>query len=149
MRKLSLNPACSIHIYQPNLTTRLNIPFYQTGIKAGFPSPADDFLDLSIDLNKEYINDADATFYGRAEGDSMKGAGISNDDLLIIDKSIEPKNGSIVVCYLDGGHIVKRVKITKDVIWLLSENEKYKPIKVTEGNEFLITGVVTTVIKKV
>ena len=136
-------------IYKADLSKTCFIPYFSGGVKAGFPSPADDFLDLSIDLNKEYINDADATFYGRAEGDSMKDAGISNDDLLIIDKSIEPKNGSIVVCYLDGGHIVKRVKITKDVIWLLSENEKYKPIKVTEGDEFLITGVVTTVIKKV
>ena len=127
----------------------LKIPFYQSGICAGFPSPADDFLDLSIDLNKEYIRDKEATFYGRVSGDSMINAGLHNGDLLIIDKSIEPKSGNIAVCWIDGDYTVKRIKITKDTIWLIAENDKYKPIKVTKENDFLIWGIVTTIIKKV
>lgn len=136
-------------IVNPSLLSRLDLPYFNCGISAGFPSPADDFTDKAIDLNKEYIKDADATFYGRVDGFSMKDAGIHDGDLLIIDRSIEPKNGKIAVCYLDGGYTVKRIKIEKNIIWLLAENKKYEPIKVTEDNEFIIWGIVTTVIKKV
>lgn len=138
-----------VRIINSNLFSKISIPYFNCGISAGFPSPADDFTDKAIDLNKEYIKDADATFYGRVDGFSMKDAGIHDGDLLIIDRSIEPKNGKIAVCYLDGGYTVKRIKIEKDIIWLLAENKKYAPIKVTEDNEFIIWGVVTTVIKKV
>lgn len=138
-----------IKIVNPSLLSKLNLPYFNCGISAGFPSPADDFTDKAIDLNKEYIKDADATFYGRVDGFSMKDAGIHDGDLLIIDRSIEPKDGKIAVCYLDGEYTVKRIKIEKNIIWLLAENKKYEPIKVTEDNEFVIWGIVTTVIKKV
>ena len=118
-------------------------------VSAGFPSPADDHLDISIDLNHEIIKDKDATFFGRVEGDSMTGAGIEHGDLLVINKSLEPREGKIAVCFIDGEFTVKRIKIEKDIIWLVAENQKYKPIKVTPENDFLIWGIVTNVIKYV
>ncbi len=125
------------------------LPYAEQGISAGFPSPAEDFLDISIDLNKEFIKNPSATFYGRVKGNSMKDAGLENGDLLIIDKSLEPKNGKIAVCFIDGEFTVKRIKIEKKIVWLIAENKDYQPIKVTSENELLIWGIVTTVIKKV
>ena len=138
-----------IDFFIPSITKSLFIPLSEEGISAGFPSPADDFLDSSIDLNKIFIKNKDATFYGRVKGDSMIGAGLSDGDLLIIDKSIEPKDGKIAVCFIDGEFTVKRINITTDVIWLIAENKNYKPIKVTKDNDFLIWGIVTNVIKAV
>lgn len=139
----------TFEIYSSETAIELELPFIEQGISAGFPSPADDFLDLSIDLNKEYVKNPDATFYGRVKGDSMIGAGLNNGDLLIIDKSLEPQNGKIAVCYIDGNFTVKRIKIEKECVYLMAENEKYLPIKVTQDNDFIIWGVVTTVIKSV
>ncbi len=137
----------AIEIYKPALQSAMSLPLANQGISAGFPSPADDFLDLSIDLNKELIKHPYATFYGRVSGDSMIGAGLDDGDLLIIDKSLEPQDGKIAVCFIDGEFTVKRIKVDKDSLWLMPENQKYKPIKVTEDNEFIIWGVVTSVIK--
>ena len=117
------------------------------GITAGFPSPADDHLDSNIDLNIEFIKDKDATFFGRVQGDSMTGAGIDHGDLLIINKSLEPRNGKIAVCFIDGEFTVKRIKIEKEIVWLIAENKNYPPIKVGKDNDFLIWGIVTNVIK--
>lgn len=139
----------SIIFYIPDLKKSLLLPLCDSGISAGFPSPADDFLDASIDLNKIFIKNKDATFYGRVKGDSMIGAGLNDGDLLIIDKSIEPKDGKIAVCFIDGDFTVKRIKITKDIIWLVAENKNYQPIKVTKDNDFTIWGIVTNVIKSV
>ena len=134
-------------MYKPALQSSMALPLANQGISAGFPSPADDFLDLSIDLNKELIKHPYATFYGRVSGDSMTGVGLDDGDLLIIDKSLEPQDGKIAVCFIDGEFTVKRIKLDKDSLWLMPENKKYKPIKVTEENEFIIWGVVTSVIK--
>ncbi len=122
------------------------LPFVGS-IKAGFPSPASDFLDLSIDLNQELINNKTSTFYARAEGDSMENIGISDGDLLVIDKSIKPQDGKIAVCKIDGEFTVKRIKIEKDCCYLIAENSKYKPIKVTSENEFIVWGIVIHCIK--
>ena len=123
------------------------MPLSTNGISAGFPSPAEDHLEDIIDLNQHLIKNKDATFFGRAEGDSMIGAGIGNGDLLVIDKSLRPKNQNIAVCFLDGGFTVKRIKIEKNTIWLVAENVKYQPIKVTSENDFVIWGIVTHCIK--
>jgi DNA polymerase V len=149
MKLINLHKANNLDIYSAETATELALPFIEGGISAGFPSPADDFLDLSIDLNKEFVKNKEATFYGRVKGDSMINAGLNNGDLLIIDKSLEPKDGKIAVCFIDGAFTVKRIKIEKDFIWLIAENEKYKPIKVTAENDFVIWGMVTTVIKLV
>jgi DNA polymerase V len=144
-----LHQTKTIEIYSAQTDTRLMLPYAEQGISAGFPSPAEDFLDISIDLNKEFIKNPSATFYGRVKGNSMKDAGLENGDLLIIDKSLEPKNGKIAVCFIDGEFTVKRIKIEKKIVWLIAENKDYQPIKVTSENELLIWGIVTTVIKKV
>lgn len=130
-----------------HIGTSLKLPLAEDGVSAGFPSPADDFLDLSIDLNEEYIRNKSATFFARVKGDSMKDAGISEGDLLIVDKSLEPKNNKIAVCFIDGEFTVKRITIEKDLIWLVAENKRYAPIKVTKDNDFIIWGIVTNVIK--
>ena len=137
-----------LEFYFADYTSELELPFVDAGIKAGFPSPADDFIELSIDLNKEYIKNRDTTFYAKVKGDSMKNAGIVDGDLLIIDKSLEPQNNKIAICQIDGEFTVKRIKIEKDIVWLIAENEDYPPIKVTPENELIIWGIVTASIKK-
>ena len=149
MLLIALTKTTTLEIYSSETFIELELPLVDQGISAGFPSPADDFLDLSIDLNKEFIKNPEATFYGRVKGNSMIGAGLNNGDLLIIDKSLEPQNGKIAVCYIDGEFTVKRIKITKDFIFLMAENEDYPPIKVTEENNLIIWGIVTTVVKSV
>jgi|AntRauTorckE5430_2_1112549.scaffolds.fasta_scaffold44819_2 DNA polymerase V len=139
----------ALEIFPPDLSRSLDLPFVNQGISAGFPSPADDFLDIKIDLNREFIKNPNSTFYARVRGQSMVGAGLNNGDLLIIDRSLEPKNDKIAVCFVDGEFTVKRIKKEKDTVWLIPENEKYAPIQITADNEFVIWGMVTTVIKKV
>lgn len=138
----------SITFYRADVCSELKLPYVIEGISAGFPSPADDFLDINIDLNKYLIKNPSTTFYGRVRGNSMMDAGIHDGDLLIIDKSLEPINNKIAVCFIDGEFTVKRIKIEKDIIWLIAENKDYKPIKVTKDNDFIIWGIVTNVIKQ-
>ena len=147
MTSLKLHTGSIIDIFSADTETELSLPYVDNGVSAGFPSPALDFIDLSIDLNRHLIKNPSATFYGKVKGVSLKNAGIDNDDLLIIDRSIEPTNGKIAVCFIDGEFTAKRIKITKKVIWLIPENEDYEPICVTEDNDFLIWGIITHVIK--
>lgn len=145
LRQLYKTP--HLTFYKTDVSTSVQLPFVVEGISAGFPSPADDFLDINIDLNKHLIKNPSTTFYGKVRGDSMIDAGIHNGDLLIIDKSLEPKNNKIAVCFIDGEFTVKRIKIEKDIVWLIAENEQYKPIKVTKDNDFVIWGIVINVVK--
>ena len=138
----------TLDFYHPSFTTEVVCTFYDVGIEAGFPSPADDFIELSIDINKEYIKNRDTTFFARVNGHSMKNAGIFDGDLLIIDKSIEPQDNKIAICQVDGDFTVKRIKIDNDTVWLIAENEAYDPIKVTSDNELMIWGIVVASIKK-
>ena len=147
MKLKALHTASTLDIFSANTDTSLHLPYIPSGISAGFPSPADDFLDLSIDLNQELIKHPSSTFYGRVKGESMKDLGINDGDLLVVDKSLEPSNGKIAVCYIDGEFTVKRIKITKGICWLMPANDKYNPIQVTEGNDFLVWGIVIHVIK--
>jgi DNA polymerase V len=105
-------------------------------------------MEAGIDLNRELIRNPGSTFFGRVKGTSMKDSGINDGDVLIIDKSVEPSNGAIAVCYLDGEFTVKRIRIEKEVVYLVPANKDYKPIEVTSGNDFMVWGVVTYVIKK-
>lgn len=138
----------TLEIFKAETNTELALPIADDGIKAGFPSPAQDFMDLAIDLNRELIKHPSSTFYGRVKGDSMIDAGIHDGDILIIDKSLEPKNGDMAVCFIDGDFTIKYIRIEKNVIWLQPANEQYQPIKVTQENDFLIWGIVTYSIKK-
>jgi DNA polymerase V len=119
-----------IEIFPASNKILLKLPYVKEGISAGFPSPADDFIDTAIDLNHELIKHPSSTFFGRVRGDSMKDLGIHNGDLLVIDKSLEPASGKVAVCYVDGEFTVKSLKIEKDNIWLLPANNSYKPILV-------------------
>lgn len=135
-----------IEIFALSTETALELPLVN-GISAGFPSPAMDFLDQSIDLNKLLIKHPAATFLGRANGNSLRGAMIEDGDLMIIDRSITPTDGKIAVCVVDGEFTVKRIKIEANCLWLMPENENYTPIKVTEDNNFIIWGMVAHFIK--
>lgn len=127
----------------------IQLEFVAAGISAGFPSPADDFRNKRISLDEELVNDERSTYYARVSGESMIGAGLDHDDLLVIDKSVPPKDGKIAVCYVDGEFTVKRLKITSECVYLMPANDKYKPIKITEDKQLLVWGIVTYVIKKV
>lgn len=137
----------TIDFYSVNITTELKLPLVDGGIAAGFPSPAQDYIDLKIDLNKELIANPSSTFYGRVKGTSMQDAGIVDGDILVIDKSLEPKDGDTAVCYIDGEFTLKYIKIEPDAVWLIPANSNFQPIKITEENNFCIWGVVTYSIK--
>jgi DNA polymerase V len=145
MRKISNKLGLAIHPI--SITTQLELPFVAAGIKAGFPSPAMDFIDVTIDLNKHLIKHPSSTFYGKVKGDSMKNLGIHDEDILIIDKSLKPESNKIAVCVIDGEFTLKQIRIEKTMCWLIPANEDYQPIRVTEDNDFLIWGIVTYVIK--
>jgi DNA polymerase V len=147
MSSLKIHTGNIIDIYSAISESELSLPYVSGGISAGFPSPALDFIDLSIDLNKHLIKHPSATFYGRVKGNSLKNAGISDGDLLVIDRSLSPANGKIAVCYLDGEFTAKRIKLEGQELWLMPENEAYQPIKVEPENNFTVWGVVTHVIK--
>jgi DNA polymerase V len=147
MNLLSKITTRTLDIFPVSVDTVLEIPLVSTAISAGFPSPALDFIDLSIDMNKHLIKRPSSTFYGRVKGQSMKDVGITDGDLLVIDKSITPKNDQIAVCYVDGEFTIKKIKFEQDVCWLIPANDAYQPIRVTSQNDFLIWGIVTHVIK--
>jgi DNA polymerase V len=148
MKLKRLHTTPKLEFYIPDFSTSAELPFVDGGLRAGFPSPADDFLEVKIDFNKEYIKNKEATFYARVKGNSMKGAGIFDGDVLVIDRSLEPQNDKIAVCVIDGEFTVKRIQIEKGIVWLIPENEEFQPIKVTAENEFIVWGIVTASIKK-
>lgn len=146
MGSLQLYNSDTLDIFSAQTENGLDLPLLE-GVQAGFPSPAADFIDVSIDLNKHLIKHPSATFYARAKGNSMKDAGIFDGDLLIVDKSIDPADGRIAICYIDGEFTVKRIKIDDDKVWLVPANDAYQSIRVREGNSLTIWGIVTHVIK--
>ena len=139
----------TLTFYTPKLPSGNGAIFVDTGISAGFPSPVDDFSESRISLDDELIKNKDTTFYAKVKGQSMIGAGLDDNDLLVIDRSLEPENNKIAVCFLDGEFTIKRLKVDGNNIWLQPENPKYPIIKITEENDFVIWGIVTSVIKKV
>ena len=126
--------------------SNLNLPLFESRVSAGFPSPADDYLEASLDLNKHLIAHPTTTFFVRASGDSMINAGIHNNDILVVDRSLEPKHGNIVIAALNSELTVKRLYAKDDKVTLKPENPEYPVIEVTEEMEFLIWGVVTSVV---
>lgn len=137
----------NLNFYTANTSSHMELPFIDGGIAAGFPSPAQDYIDLKIDLNTELISNPSSTFYARVKGTSMQDAGIMDGDILVIDRSLEPHDGATAVCFIDGEFTLKFIKIEKDAIYLVPANPKFQPIKVTEDNDFCIWGIVTYSIK--
>lgn len=122
------------------------LSLFLSPVAAGFPSPADDFLDQQLDLNEYLVEHPSATFFVRVKGDSMMGAGISTGDILIVDRAKEPKDKSVVVALVNGEFTVKRLSKTLGKLSLLPENPRYCPIIVTADMDFEIWGVVRHVI---
>lgn len=139
----------TLQIFTPDTDSEAELPLSEAGVSAGFPSPADDFMSLKLDLNRELIKNPASTFYARVSGESMIDDGINNGDLLVIDKSVEPYHGCLAVCYIDGEFTLKRFENHGDHALLVPANKKYKPIKVTADNDFMVWGVVRYVIKKI
>jgi DNA polymerase V len=138
----------------PNVDKLINqsfeLPLYHSKVSAGFPSPAEDSISENLNLNEYLIKHPAATFLVRAIGDSMINAGIHENDILVVDRSIVPSDGRIVIAAIDGQLTVKRLhKKNKGKYVLIPENPRYQPIEILEGNDTLIWGVVTQVIHSV
>ncbi len=127
---------------------RVNISLFLSLIHAGFPSPADDYVDSVLDINELVITHPAATFFVRVSGESMINAAICENDVLVVDRSIEAADRSIVVAILNGEFTVKRLRKRRDAVYLLPENPKFKPIKISENSDFQVWGVVTYIIHK-
>jgi DNA polymerase V len=137
-----------VDFYSADIITELLLPFAENGVSAGFPSPADDVMELGLDLNKALIPHPAATFYARVKGSSMIDAGIGDGDILVIDKSLDPKDDDIAICFVDGEFTVKRIACRDGGLLLMPANEKFQPIRITEENDFLVWGIVTYIIHK-
>ncbi|WP_018108948.1 LexA family protein [Bacteroides propionicifaciens] len=131
-----------------DISTSLPLPLADAGIKAGFPSPAQDYMDIAIDLNQELVRHPSTTFYGRVRGDSMQDAHVFDGDILVIDKSLEPQSGDMAVCYIDGEFTIKYIEVTENRVSLIPANPLYPTINVTADQDLIIWGVVTYVIHK-
>lgn len=141
-----------LELYKCDTEKHLVLPLAEEGIHAGFPSPAQDYMELSIDLNEELIKNPASTFFGRVIGDCMEGEQVCEGDIVIVDKSLlPPVSGDMCVCYLEGEftlRIVERRENDNNAIWLVPANDKYEPFRVTAENDFIVWGVVTGIIKQ-
>ena len=134
-------------IYELDQSTKLELPLFSSRIPAGFPSPGDDYIDQTLDLN-ELIRHPSDTFLVKVEGDSMIDAGIHEGDILVVDRALEPDSNKVVVASLDGELTVKRLKIKGTSVFLYPDNPKYDPIEIRPLADFRIMGVVIFVIHK-
>jgi DNA polymerase V len=142
-------PLSVINALQDHLATDFKLPLYLNKISAGFPSPAEDYIADRLSLNEFLIKHPAATFLVRATGHSMLGAGIHDNDVLIVDRSIKPTHGKIVIAAVDGQLTVKRLHQEGNRLILMPENPKFEPIEIKDGNEVMIWGVVIHVIHSV
>lgn len=144
-----INNNLKIEMFGSDLSTKYQLPFLESKVPAGFPSPADDYLEMRLDLNEKLIRNPSSTFFAQITGSSMENAGIQDGDIVVIDKSLQPKNDSILVCSIDGEFTLKRFKkIDSESGYLMPDNPDYEPIKVNRHNNFMIWGVVTYSIHK-
>ena len=148
MSKNGKNITNFFKVYNLDTSTKIEIPLFVDSISAGFTSPADDYIDEKLDINKHLIKHPEATFYVKAKGNSMINIGIYEGDILIVDRAITPVNNSIVIGVVNGEFTVKRINKSDDKFYLIPENEDYPPIEITETMDFKIWGVVTNAIHK-
>ncbi len=134
-------------LYSSDDSTELSLPYADGGVRAGFPSPGQEYVNERIDLNKALIRHPAATFLAKVEGLSMIEEGIDEGDIVIVDRSLEPEEGDLAVCCIDGDFTLKRIKVQKGRIFLMPSNKEFKPIEITPDNEFRIWGIVTHTIK--
>ena len=147
MKIKKIHQSDRLEFFVPDTSTHLDLPLVNSGVSAGFPSPADDYAEERLDLNRKLITNPSGTFFVRVNGDSMSGDGIYNGDLLVVDKSLAPKDNSILVCFIDGDFTLKRVEKREDGYYLLPSNPGFKPIKIDPESDFRLWGVVTYSIK--
>lgn len=133
-------------IYQVDQKTKVIRPLFTCGVSAGFPSPAEDHIDRKLDLNELLIPHPAATFFVRVAGNSMINASINNDDILVVDRSLEAISGKIIIAIVNGELTVKRLERNHTSCRLVAENSEYQPIEITESTDFEVWGVVTSVI---
>ena len=133
----------------PDLSTPYECLLFLVPVSAGYPSPADDYLDSSLDLNQHLIKHPTATFCVRVAGESMREAGIHSGDVLIVDRALTPSDGSVIIAVVNGELTVKRLAKRKGKLLLMPENQQYPPLTITEATTFEVWGVVTYVIHQV
>lgn len=139
----------ALEFFLPEKAEELYLPLYADRISAGFPSPAEDFIEQKLDLNRYLIKNPSATFLVKVNGDSMTNAGILNGDILVVDRSVNPVDGMVVIGVINGEFTVKRIMKQGRKLFLLPENEKFKPVEILESMDFQIWGVVTYAIHKI
>ncbi len=137
-----------MEFFIPEVDKELKLPLVDAFISAGFPSPADDYIEGKLDLNRQLIKNPSSTFFARVRGTSMTDVGINDGDILIIDKSLEAKHNSVLVCFIDGEFTVKKVQKTKGELFLIPQSKDFAPIKVSRESDFRLWGVVTYCIHK-
>lgn len=139
------------HFYQYDISGKVVLPLYSTRVSAGFPSPADDFVEQKLDLNEHLIQNPVATFLVRVDGESMIDAGIRPGSILVVDRSKDVKDGSIIVAVVDGEFTVKRIRQKNGEVWLMPENNTgaFEPLQITGDVSFEVWGVVTSIIQEV
>ena len=128
----------SIEILKPDSVESLNIKLSDTPVNAGFPSPAENHMENTMDLNRALVKNPSSTFYARVKGESMINDGVDDGDLLVIDRSVEPYENCLAVCFLDGEFTLKKVRLDGDDLLLVPANEKFKPIRVKKDNDFYV-----------
>ncbi len=131
------------------MSTKNEILFIESSISAGFPSPGEDYVEGSLNLNELLIKHPAATFFVRVKGVSMIGAGIHSGDIVIVDRALTPIHNKIVIARVEGELTLKRLKIEGETVWLCPENDSFQPLKITAASDFEIWGVVTCVIHQV
>ena len=137
-----------LELFRTEEQSKLYITISDSPVHAGFPSPADDHLENKLDLNKALVKNPATTFFARVKGESMNGEGVEDGDMLIIDKSLDPYENCLAVCFLEGEFTLKRVRLDGDNILLIPSNPKFKTIRVSRDNDFYIWGIVKYLIKK-
>ncbi|MDA9164876.1 translesion error-prone DNA polymerase V autoproteolytic subunit [Alphaproteobacteria bacterium] len=137
-------PSTKLEVFRPCLNKPQMFPLYSSKVSAGFPSPADDNLEKTLDLNSYLIKRPAATFFVRVNGDSMINAGINDNDILVVDRSIKPSHGKVIIAVLDGQMTVKRLHKRSGKVILMPENDLYKPIEIQSHISMEIWGVVTS-----
>lgn len=127
-------------VFRPDGSTRWARPLFMTSVSAGFPSPAESYIEGHLDLNRYLIKHPVATFYVRVSGDSMTGAGIQPGSILVVDRAVEADDGDIVIARIGDELCVKRLRVRRGRVWLMPENDKYQPIEVIESMDFEVWG---------